>query len=438
MTEGEIIFDGIVWVVLSKRRRDLLGCRPRSSSALGEAEVSADAINVGVDGDHEHRRRNRPKTEVDAIGSTHHPARIEQEPLAGAAGTGIAHQMLHVATGRLPAESIGEQREGFSKVFVAGLMERRKGVSERPVFADECSCVREHRRDVLGAIDPVDESTEPTAQGRRPRARHLSARAWAESGEHPLDARARSDGIAKRKARGHETCYLPIDGIGISMNEVDRISASPRLGVAVTKKRFESRASRIHLPGSCYIAARTAMNRAIPTKSGIHAICVALVLALGCAGPSAQTPAGSNAAEANPPRSRLELGIRLSDGRWLELGDLQGVPVLVYAFATFDMVSQAALKPLRLFVQQHPEVVVIGVASEPRATQLVEAWAYALDPPFVVGADPYGNVENGQSALGRIETVPTYILYDTRGFEIERTTGYQGLLELDEMLAKIP
>ena len=74
-------------------------------------------------------------------------------------------------------------------------------------------------------------------------------------------------------------------------------------------------------------------------------------------------------------------------------------------------------------VPQHPEVVVIGVAAQPRASQLVEAWAYALDPPFAVGADPYGRVENGESMLGKIETVPTFILYDADGHEIARDTG---------------
>ena len=120
---------------------------------------------------------------------------------------------------------------------------------------------------------------------------------------------------------------------------------------------------------------------------------------------------------------RLDLGLRLSDGRWLELADLRGTPVLLFVFATFDTISQASLTSLRPFVPQHPEVIVVGIAAQPRATQLVEAWAYALDPPFLVGANPYGYVENGESTLGKIEIVPTYILYDASGYQIDRTTG---------------
>ena len=132
--------------------------------------------------------------------------------------------------------------------------------------------------------------------------------------------------------------------------------------------------------------------------------------------------------------ARLDLGLRLSDGRWLELADLRGTPVLLFVFATFDTVSQASLKSLRPFVPQHPEVIVIGVAAQPRAQQLVDAWAFALEPPFVVGANPYGHVENGESMLGKIKIVPTYILYDANGYEIDRTTGLLSERDLAQLV----
>jgi hypothetical protein len=167
------------------------------------------------------------------------------------------------------------------------------------------------------------------------------------------------------------------------------------------------------------------------TKSSLpkHAPCgisILLAIALGCTMVSgcARDAAGGRATTPQAAKGeRLDLGLRLSDGRWLELADLRGTPLLLFVFATFDAVSQASLKSLRPFVPQHPEVIVIGIAAQPRATQLVEAWEYALDPPFVVGANPYGHVENGESTLGKIETVPTYILYDANGYEIDRTTG---------------
>lgn len=164
----------------------------------------------------------------------------------------------------------------------------------------------------------------------------------------------------------------------------------------------------------------SAMTRGSLRKCGVYVISMLLVVSLGCARSS------SNQQATTPDQrstARLDLGVRLTDGRWLELGDLRGTPVMVFVFATFDAVSQASLKSLRPFVPQHPEVIVIGIAAQPRASQLVEAWAYALDPPFVVGADPAGSVENGESMLGKIEAVPTYILFDAEGRELDRTTG---------------
>jgi len=153
---------------------------------------------------------------------------------------------------------------------------------------------------------------------------------------------------------------------------------------------------------------------------GLCIIAILCAVSLSCAGNSQATREPTRRA-ANGPR--LDLGIRLTDGSWLELADLRGTAVLVFVFATFDVASQANLKSLRPFIPQHPEVIVVGVAAQPHAEPLVQAWAYALDPPFVVGADPRGSVETGTSMLGKIEIVPTFILFDAEGYEVDRTTG---------------
>jgi hypothetical protein len=186
------------------------------------------------------------------------------------------------------------------------------------------------------------------------------------------------------------------------------------------------------------------MTRSSLSKLGLRPFSILLVIALivgacavglGCARDSSGAKKTTPEAQKS---TRLNLGVRLTDGRWLELADLRGTPVLLFVFATFDAVSQASLKSLRPFVPQHPEVIVIGIAAQPRAAQLIEAWAYALDPPFVVGADPYGRVENGESTLGKIETVPTYILYDANGYEIDRTTGLVTEGDLARLVQPLP
>jgi peroxiredoxin len=125
------------------------------------------------------------------------------------------------------------------------------------------------------------------------------------------------------------------------------------------------------------------------------------------------------------PNAPIELGLRTTDGTWLELGDLRGTPLLLFVFATFDTGSQAALTPLRSFVEDFDDIQVLGIAAQPKGEQLVSAWAYALDPPFVVGVDPYGKVEGGTSALGKVELIPTFIVVDADGYERARVSGVQ-------------
>jgi len=164
------------------------------------------------------------------------------------------------------------------------------------------------------------------------------------------------------------------------------------------------------------------------------AVCLVTIFVLSGAGCARETSSAQKTLRASQSAPRLDLGLRLTDGRWVELAELRGTPVLLFVFATFDAVSQATLKSLRPFVPQHPELVVVGVAAQPRAGQLVEAWDYALDPPFVLGTNPYGLVENGESTLGKIDTVPTFILYDADGYEIARTTGLLSEADLAQLV----
>lgn len=167
------------------------------------------------------------------------------------------------------------------------------------------------------------------------------------------------------------------------------------------------------------------------------AVCLVTIFVLIGGGCARETSRSQKTMRASQSAPRLDLSLRLTDGRWVELAELRGTPVLLFVFATFDAVSQASLKSLRPFVPQHPELVVVGVAAQPRAGQLVEAWAYALDPPFVLGTNPYGLVENGESMLGKIDTVPTFILYDADGYEIARTTGLLSEADLAQLVTPL-
>lgn len=157
-------------------------------------------------------------------------------------------------------------------------------------------------------------------------------------------------------------------------------------------------------------------------------VCLAVT---GCGGASTERV---GVTDQDPRPQPVELELRTPEGVPLHVGDLRGEPVLLYFFATFDGMSQAALRPLSRFVRHHPEVHVVGIALQPDAEALLDAWAHALDPPFVVAYDPRGRVSEGTSDLGVVDQIPTFVLLDPEGYEIDRHVGFASQNKLDRML----
>jgi len=131
----------------------------------------------------------------------------------------------------------------------------------------------------------------------------------------------------------------------------------------------------------------------------------------------------------------IELTLRAADGEWIHLGDLRGKPVLLFLMATFDGVSQAALRPTSRFVRHHMgEVHVLGVAVQPNPQPLLVPYMDALNPPFPFTYQMEGTIGAGTSALGRLEAIPTYIMIDAHGVEVDRHVGFPNTSTLDTML----
>ena len=169
---------------------------------------------------------------------------------------------------------------------------------------------------------------------------------------------------------------------------------------------------------------------------------VALVaLCLGCGAATTNGPGSTGAASEPDPfigstptplaAPAIDLGLRTTDQRWIELSELRGQCTLLFLFATFDGASQASLRPLNAFVGAHPEVHVVGVAVEQSPAELADAWQHALSPSFPIAYDPSGAVLEGSSTLGDIESVPRLRLLDADGRSVAEHVGYpdQGALE---------
>jgi hypothetical protein len=157
--------------------------------------------------------------------------------------------------------------------------------------------------------------------------------------------------------------------------------------------------------------------------------------ALGCGGASATGAAVPEAAApSRPVAAGVELTVRTPGGEWIFVGDLRGAPVLLVFLATYDGVSQAALVPLRHLMTQRSDVQIVGVMLQQEADEFADAWVSALEPPFPVGYDPDGALAAGETALGAIETVPTFVILDANGVEVERRVGFQSESRLAEMV----
>jgi len=115
---------------------------------------------------------------------------------------------------------------------------------------------------------------------------------------------------------------------------------------------------------------------------------------------------------------------------------MRGQPVLLFVFATYDGASQAAVRTVALYMHDFPEARVVGVAAQYGAEELVDAWVYALAPPFPVGYEVEDRVATGQSDLGAIEAVPTFVALDARGVEVDRRVGFQTEQTLIEMMRR--
>ncbi len=125
-----------------------------------------------------------------------------------------------------------------------------------------------------------------------------------------------------------------------------------------------------------------------------------------------------------PDPRAIEMSLRRPTGEWIHLGDLRGTPVLLFVFATFDGISQASLRPLQRFARRYNDIYVIGIAAQPDANQLLDPYESALNPPFPLTYDPARDVHHGTSPLGTIQAVPTFIMFDARGMEVDRHIGF--------------
>src|SRR5260221_11661137 len=167
VAQGEIVLGRILGIELAQNVGDLLGGFPGQRLATRQAEVSAEFVDVGIDRDEQHARRNVPEAEVDAVRGPHHPAQVEQEPLAATRSSWVRENVrrspsLAVArsietTGL--ADRGGKRCECATQIALP-LHVARKPSSERPPRSLHASRADEQTRQILAPVHSVLPSVQ--------------------------------------------------------------------------------------------------------------------------------------------------------------------------------------------------------------------------------------------------------------------------------------
>lgn len=153
-----------------------------------------------------------------------------------------------------------------------------------------------------------------------------------------------------------------------------------------------------------------------------------------CAGCGAQRAADEQPASGAAP---VELTLVAPDGERFQLSALRGRPVLLFLFTTYDQASQLALTPLTSFVKAHPKLQTLGIATQPDPEALLPLYRNALAVPFPLVYEAEPEIVSGDSTLGAIETVPTYVLLDASGRIRARYTGALQEADLEEFAEEV-
>ena len=160
-------------------------------------------------------------------------------------------------------------------------------------------------------------------------------------------------------------------------------------------------------------------------------ILLACALALAGCGPSEPTtPVGVSSAV---PEGTVELSLETTDGRTVEVADQRGGLLLLFVLATWDGVSQAAMRPVARFTRAHMDTVVLGVVVQPDAQTFATMLAETFVPPYTIVFDPRDTVGRGLSDLGPLEAVPSFYMIDASGHIVARHVGVIAERDLDAM-----
>ncbi len=154
VAKGEIIARGIVGIENPKRVRDLLGRIPVGGSAVGEAYVACEFVNVDIGWHHETVRAEiTPEAQVHAVCWANHPTKEEHHALVRALGLRSREDVFRAVRStkrestQLP-NFTGKQLEGVQKIMFVRMNVGGEACPKGAVLSLNAARTHEHRDEV--------------------------------------------------------------------------------------------------------------------------------------------------------------------------------------------------------------------------------------------------------------------------------------------------
>lgn len=182
-----------------------------------------------------------------------------------------------------------------------------------------------------------------------------------------------------------------------------------------------------------------------PATRASSPLVLACVLALcaGCYAATRSGPQGSGSPDeftAPPSQEPVRLVLETAAGAHVDLADYRGLALLVVAFTTDNLASQAMVRNLERVARRHPDalavVAVAGDAGDARTLRtLLDAYRAVAGLERVVLARAGDDVRSGASVLGLIEHVPTLYFINRAGVIVRRIEAVYSEAQLEALVA---
>lgn len=177
--------------------------------------------------------------------------------------------------------------------------------------------------------------------------------------------------------------------------------------------------------------------------SSPRGLACALALCAGCytaSRPALQDPSAPDEFAAPPSQEPVRLVLETAAGAHVDLADYRGLALLVVAFSTDNLASQAMVRNLERVARRHPDglavVAVAGDAGDPPTLRtLLDAYRDVAGLERVVLARASDEVRSGASALGPIEHVPTLYFINRAGVIVRRIEAVYSEGQLESLVA---